>query len=337
MEAAPTQFAPDLGHRARSHLSRDLDRVSNELSDGSADVERRLVRDELLHLAAKAVEEHDNQKLAGALSLLGQLAIEEQGFDAAEVYFLEALEVYRLLDDSVGAAEVHLHLGRMHLKLRQRAKIAGHAYDRLLLARWQLSDGQYDVAEENLHLAVEENLSINRFGAAASAYQSLMRLYAENGLSWEFETTVTQAARLYAASGQMNDARAMLTRLRGVGIEAQRLGEIARKVAADFAEYTANVEQVAAARDYGRLYNHYRSQGQDERAWSLRLKANESLRDVPKRAMYGRTPDALAVLYASLQDVERANVYFNRAREVFDALGRSDLVSRAQQMSDQLQ
>ncbi|MEE9559885.1 MAG: hypothetical protein V3V64_03780 [Acidiferrobacterales bacterium] len=159
----------------------DIRENCEELTEPLRQKEFRIVNDQLLQEAAHAVETADDAQLGRVLSLLGQLSIEEQDFDSAEVYLMEALDVYKQEGDTVGAAQVHMHLGRMHLKVRQRARTAGQAYDRLLLARWQLSHGQYYTAEENLRLVIDENLSINRFGAAASAYNSLVRVYMEVG------------------------------------------------------------------------------------------------------------------------------------------------------------
>ena len=319
-----------------ARTSLDIRELSDELTELLDRNEFRLVNDELLQAAARAVAGGDEATLGGALSLLGQLAIEEQDFDSAEVYLLESLDVYEQLGDSVGAAQANMQLGRMHVKLRQRARTAGHAYDRLLLARWQLAYEQYDSAEQNLRLVADENLSINRFGAAASAYHSLTRLYTEVGHPYEAENAAMEAARLYAAAGQMDNARSVVASLERAGVEDWRLFDIEQEIDRGFEEFRASVEQIERARDYRRLYHYYRAQGEEQRAWSLRLQASKSLRNVSKRAMYRRIPDVLALLYVSNDDKERAHNYLERAAETFDILGREDLLSQTRRLKGQI-
>lgn len=314
----------------------DIKEISEELTEPLRQKEFRIVNDQLLQVAAHAVETADDVQLGRVLSLLGQLSIEEQDFDSAEVYLMEALDVYKQEGDAVGAAQVHMHLGRMHLKVRQRARTAGQAYDRLLLARWQLSHGQYYTAEVNLRLVIDENLSINRFGAAASAYNSLVRVYMEVGDSYEAEQTAMEAARLYAASGQVANARSVVTNLKRAGVEDWRLFGIEQEIDRRFEEFRANVEQIARAQDYRRLYHYYRSQGEQLRAWKLRLQSGKSLRNVSKRAMYRRIPDVLALLYVSNDNKARAHDYFDLASQTFEIEGRQDLVSQTQRLKGQI-
>lgn len=316
-----------------SQASAELGVLDGALASMLADGDIETVREKLLRVAAEAAVRRAHTTLGRALSLLGQLAAESQDFDAAAVYFEEALDVYGERGDAVGIAEVYMGLGKMHLKLRQRARIAGKAYDRLLLARWQLSHGELVSAEANLRLVIEENLTIHRYGAAAGAYKSLMRLYAETGYQSEFVVAATDAARLYAASGQLDEAQWLIDVLADTGVEQWQLGAIEHEIDLAHAEFIANTRQIAIAEDYRRLYRHYRSLGDDERAWRLRTRADASLRLVSKRAMYRRNPDVLAVLYASLNDVERAQAYFDRASRTFDEFGRSDLTLRAQRLA----
>ena len=102
----------------------DIRENCEELTEPLRQKEFRIVNDQLLQEAAHAVETADDAQLGRVLSLLGQLSIEEQDFDSAEVYLMEALDVYKQEGDTVGAAQVHMHLGRMHLKVRQRARPA---------------------------------------------------------------------------------------------------------------------------------------------------------------------------------------------------------------------
>ena len=332
----PLTFDLALEQELMARTSVDIRTLSDELTELLQHEEFRFVNEHLLRMAARAVEAGDEATLGGALSLLGQLALEEQDFDSAEVYLLESLDVYEQLGDTVGAAQVNMHLGRMHVRLRQRARTAGYAYDRVLLARTQLANGAHDAAEQNLRLVVDENLSINRFGAAASAYRSLIRLYGEAGLPYEAEQAAIEAAELYAAAGQIDNAQAVVTSLERAGVEEWRLLDIEEAVELRFAEFTASVEQIERAGDYRRLYRYYRSQGEEDRAWRLRLLASKSLRNVSKRAMYRRIPDVLALLYVSNDDKARAQTYLERAATVFDRQGHDDLLSQTRRLKGQI-
>ena len=333
---APMEHDSALEQELMARTALDIRDISEELTELLEEKEFRIINDELLQVAARAVETGDQAKLGGVLSLLGQLSIEERDFDSAEVYLMEALDVYEEAGNTFGAAQVHMHLGRMHLKLRQRARTAGQVYDRTLLARWQLTHGRYDSAEQNLIFAIDENLSIDRFGAAASAYNSLVRLYTEVGDSYEAQRAAMQAARLYAASGQMDNAAATVAKLEQAGMEDWRLFDIEHEIERRYQEFRANVEQINRVQDYRRLYHHYRSQGDERRAWRLRLQASRSLRKVSKRAMYHRIPDVLALLYISNDDKVRARDYFDLAGETFDLEGHEDLWSQTQKLKGEI-
>ncbi|MCH9674604.1 MAG: hypothetical protein K0U93_24405 [Gammaproteobacteria bacterium] len=298
--------------------------------------EYRVLNDRLLHSAAQAVDDADPRKLGTALSLLGQLAIAEQDFDSAQLYLFEALDAFEAVGETVGVAQVHLHLGRMHVKLRQRARVAGHAYDRMLLARWQISAGHSRAARENLTLVIEENLSIKRFGAAASAYTSLIDALHDEGDLHAAEDAAEQAATLFAASGQLQNAENLLDDLRASGLSLARLTRIEQAVHRHYEEFQDSVAQVARAQDYERLSNHYRARGEEQSAWRLRLKASDSLQHVPRRAMYRRLPDALALLYVSNLDMERAHDYLDLAAQTFESVGRDDLASRTARLRQEI-
>ena len=307
--------------------------------DSAALLENRefgLLRDNLLNKAAQAVAEGNKSQLAHVLLLLGQVAIEEQDLDAAEVYLLEALDVYENLKDRVGTAQVYMQLGRTHVKARELARTAGKAYDRLLIARWQLSEQRYAAAEQNLKFVIDESLAVNRFGAAASAYYSLVHLYTKSNSTFQAEQAAMEAARLYAASGQLKRAYDTVAQLKLAGVEAWQVAAIAPEIGRSYAEFERSVQQIERAKDYRQLYYHYRSQGDQARAWKLRLLASKSLKNVSKRAMYHRQPDALALLYVSNDDMGRARNYFDRAKQTFDSKGLEKLSAQTEKLKDQI-
>ncbi|MEM7250159.1 MAG: hypothetical protein AAF493_01960 [Pseudomonadota bacterium] len=298
--------------------------------------EHGIINDLLLQAAAQAAQSGDRTEVAGVLSLLGQLALEEQDFDSSELYLLEALEIYEQLGEPVGAAQIHLHLGRMHVKRRQRARVAGNAYDRLLLARWQLSSGHYVAAEDNLRLVIDENLSINRIGAAAGAFESLTSLYAAQRDDGRHYDAALRTVELLAASGQRERAESIVAELDAAGFSPADLDHIENIIEERHHEFEDSVRQIARADDYDRLFNHLRAQGDEEDAWRLRLKASDSLRQVSKRAMYRRLPDVLALLYVSNTDIEQAKHHLGVARATFEVEGRDDLRLRTERLSDEI-
>ena len=331
----PFKLDVDLERELQTRTAATVTQIGQELADLLAQEEFGLLRDRLMNEAAEAVAAGDKSRLGHVLSLMGQVAIEEQDLDSAEVFLMEALDVYELLGDTVGAAQVYMQLGRTHLKSRELARSAGDAYDRLLVARWQLSENEYAAAEQNLKHVIDASLTTNRFGAAASAHYSLARLYAENNDTFRAEQAAMEAARLYASSGQIRRASATVKHLELAGIEGWRLYDIELEIKRSYAEFQDSVQQIERARDYRQLYNHYRSQDQ-ERAWKLRLLASKSLKNVSKRAMYHRQPDALALLYVSNTDMERAEVYFDIAKETFDSEGLDGLSSQTQKLKAQI-
>lgn len=336
VDPIPFELDPVLEREMVSNTAKNVLEISTDLAQLLEQKEYGLLRDILLHQAAQAVAEKNKNQLGHVMSLLGQLYIEEQDLDSAEVYLMEALDVYQSLDDSVGAAQVYIQLGRTHLKSRELARTAGDTYDRLLVARWQLSNGQYSAAEQNLRDVVKDSLVVNRYGTAASAYYSLVQLYTRNGNTYEAEQAAMEAARLYAASGQLDRAKATIEPLRAAGTEHWRLYDIEQEIDRSYTEFEVSVHQIERARDYRQLYNHYRAQGDEDRAWKLRLLASKSLKNVSKRAMFHRQPDALALLYVSNDDMGQARDYFDIARQTFDSEGLEGLSTQARKLKEQI-
>ena len=91
-----------------------------------------------------------------------------------------------------------------------RAKLhaaQANSYDALQIGRNQLSKGQFSLAEQNIRLAIDHSLSINRFNAAASGYQALAVYFEKLGDQYQSEQARLEAARLFSSSGQEAAAR----------------------------------------------------------------------------------------------------------------------------------
>ncbi len=327
---------PDIEVRLRANTAKSIKEIDPQLEVLMAQNQFGELSNRLLNLAAIAVGAKQPDQLAEILSLLGQVSIEQQNLDAAEVYLFEALD---LLSDSVndGArAEIYMHLGRAHLRAREVARSAGYAYDTLLIGRNQLMRGRYQVAEENIRKAIEFNLSINRYNAAASAYSSLALLNQRSGNKYESEIARLEAARLYASSGQLSSAQQQIDLLRATGIEEWRLFGIEDEIESNNQVYEESIAQIAQSRDYQRLYNHYLSQNNHARAWHFRLLASKSLENVSKRAMFHRQQGVLALLYNSNEAMTLAKNYFSEASRSFVANDMVDLDERTQALTRQI-
>ena len=335
LEAMPDPAAYDRVEQSlRGDTLLSIEQIDTDLAELMKLGEYGVVRERLLQYAADAVATEQRVLLGGVLSLLGQVAIEEQDLDTAEVYLMESLDVLQTEGDEVGVAQTYMQLGRVHLKSRQMARTAGDAYDRLMVARWQLSRQDYGNAAEILHQVIENNLSINRFGAAASAYDTLAHLHTETGSADEAQQAALRAASLYASSGQPERARELIGSLDGV--QPWQMAELEAEIERNYAEFRSNVEQIERARDYQRLYYYYQAKGDERRAWRLRLLAGQSLAKASRRAMYHRQPDVLAVLYNSNVAKEQAQNYFDRARRTFDDSGLVILSAHTATLEDQI-
>lgn len=318
------------------HTAESITVIDKELKHYLDSKEFGVLRQRLLELAAEAVNSGNKPKLAELLSLLGQVSMEEQDLDSAEVYLTEALDIFKELGDEVGIGTTHLQLGRVYLKSRQIARSAGEAYDLLQVARWQLQHGQYNQAEINLRKVISENLSINRFGAAASAYSSLLNIYNQVGDHYQAEVTAMRAAELYAASGLHQQAIGIVNSLKNSGVESWRIEEVVEVIDINYQNFQENIQQIARARDFQQLHYHYRSVGDNKRAWKFRLLAGESLAHISRRAMFRRQPDVLAILYNSNQAMEQAEDYFSLAGKTFQSHGMRDLLDKTEELSLQI-
>lgn len=287
----------------------------------------------LLELASRAVEAGDQAALAHVLAKLGELALVQTDIDAAELYLAEALDVYQLLGDEVSTAGVFMQFGRLHLLSRERARQASDAYDQLLIARWKISHNQFDKAERDLKQIASTNLELNRFGAAASAYETLFSGYSKTQQYDQAQKAGLEAARLHAASGRVFQAEAMLNKMRQQGVSDTVFDGFELEIERLTQEFEDSVNAIAVARDQEQLYNQLLARGDAVQAWRFREKAGQSLARASSRAQYRRQPDVLVELYRSNNSMSNARASLQRAHEVYLRYG---LESEARQ-SENLQ
>lgn len=275
------------------------------------------VRSHLLRLAMQAVNDNDTHALASTMALLGLAALAEPDTDSGAVYLNEALALFDELDDPLGAASVNLHLGRLHIIERRRARRAALAYDTSLLARWKIANGMFTEAEPSLVNAIEENLELNRHGAAAIDYETLFQGYLAQGNTLEAKSAALAAAQLHASSGRIQQAQQLVRQLNDSGmfsVDSESLNGILQHL---HGEYEASINQIGRARDFNRLYNHFIAEKDPVRAWHFRLQADESLRKASKRARYRRQTGVLVLLYNSNDNMKAAITSLERAQVTF--------------------
>jgi len=327
--AAPRPLiVPAHEQRLREETSASIGQLNPELERMMEEGEYGALNDRLLNLAAGAVTDDRSGQLVEILSLLGKVAIAQGQLDSAEVYLFEALDLLGDRASGPEGAEVYLQLGRTYLRSREIARSAGYSYDALQIGRNQLNKGQLDLAEQNIRLAIEHSLSINRYNAAASGYQSLAVFYERLGDQYQGEQARLEAARLFSSSGQESAAQHEIDILRGQGVEDWRLQQAASEIAENLATYEKDIARIGAARDYQRLYHYYLSENNLQRAWHFRLLASKSLEGVSKRTLFHRQQGVLALLYNSNDAMALAKQYFNQASDNFVRYG---LTERRQQ------
>ena len=294
------------------------------------------LREELLKLAAVAVTQKDKKRLGYILNLLGQVSIQEQDVYSAEVYLLEALDIFQNLQDEIGVAQINLQLGRTHLKSRQIARVAGTAYDELQVGRWYLAHQMPSVAEPYIRKSIDRNLSINRFGSAASAYESLVKLFLNENNFDAAAVAAHESARMFASSGKIDRANTVLGLIPTNVNNAWQLTQLRTELDENYTRYKKGVLQIERARDYRRLYYFYKNQGDQERAWKFRLLASNSLGEVSKRTLFHRQQGVLAILFNSNDSIDQAERYFVKAQNTFDNNGLTELSDETSALNSQI-
>jgi tetratricopeptide (TPR) repeat protein len=350
--SAPIEIAPDaylysgdLNDPSQSILnyssdvSEELTQINFESQAVEQDIRRLLSDGELkksttilLEIAAIAIQQGDKRKLGNIMLLLGKAAINEQELDSAEVYLQEALDIALEFKDNIAAANTYQQLGRLHIRSRELARNAAEAYEKLWIARNHMFMGRYREAKVNLDQVIESNLSIRRYGAAASAYETLSEFHQRFHDIYMAQDAAMEAARLYASSGQITRSQGILESLKNEGLDNLQVASIQGEIDELFAQHLNDVTQNARARDYQMLYRHYNARGDYERAWKLRILASKSLAKTSGRSMFHRQADVLAILYDSNFTMNKARTYLDQASNLFSVEGEYELSSSTQDM-----
>jgi len=310
-------------------LSEEIEALS-----GAGNFQR--AKNKLMDRALAAVAAADNSALALQLSELGELALLQGELGMAEVYLSEALELYEQTGEELKVAGIHIQKGRLHLFARQRARQASDAYDQLLLARWKISHDRFSEAEEQLKKVVKDNLALHRYGAAASAYETLFTGYSKDAMNIQAQQAGIDAIKLHAASGNEPQVNRLVSLLRTHGMTEIESEQLLKELQPYYSDYDASVRAIGAARDYAQLYNQLSSKGDALQAWRFRMQAEQSLANASKRAQYRRQPDVLVELYRSNKSMDSAIVSLKKASAVYSRYGIDDGVRRSKQLRAQI-
>jgi len=286
----------------------------------------------LLEKAAIAVQGNDKNRLGDIMLLLGQVATNEMEFGVAEAYLEEALDIATQSGDTLAEANTYQQLGKLHIRSRELARIAGNAYENLWHVKNQIYMGEYRFAEDNLRQIIDTSLAIQRYGAAANAYETLAKFHRRFHDDFKAQNAVLEAAKLFASSGRFDRSRQIIAGLEQEGVDDSTLTLMKAEIESLHQKHQDNISQISQARDYQMLYQYYNSRGEFERAWKLRILASKSLANTSERSMYSRQADVMAILYNSNFAMDKARSYLDRASDLFATRGDDDLYANVQDM-----
>jgi hypothetical protein len=283
----------------------------------------------LLEVAAAAVLQDDQGKIGDTLLLLGEVAINQQELFAAEVYLQEALYLTMAQGNVLGTARTYQLLGQLNIRARELARRAANSHDELWQARNAIVRGYYQgvavngsyALNENLHAVIDENIGIRRYGAAADAWETLASLHDKQYDGYQAQQARLEAARLYAATGQMTHVHRLLDGLDRSLISDVDVTEIEREMTVLFEQHEDDVIRMSQARDYQMLYHHYMRLGKVKQAWKFRIQSSETRANGSDRAMFQRQADVIAVLYNSNYAMDRAKKYLDQASSIYQDNG----------------
>ncbi len=323
--------------------AREVDTQISDLGLDNQNLEQRIrsllrdglfkqARTRLLEVAALAAARGDEKQVSNTLLLLGGVAIDEQELAAAEMFLQEALDIAIKQDDVMTIAHGYRQLGRLNIKSRELARSAGETYDKLWIVRSQIYQGDYRNVVEDLERIIDASLQIRRYGAAASAWETLADYYNRFHDNYLSEQAAFEAAKLYASSGQLAYSRAVVDRLKRNGLAPDQLEILNQEINTLFAQHQEDVMRTAQAKDLQLLYRYYRGRGEYKLAWNLRIKASQALAKTSERAMYQRQAEVMAILYNSNFAMKKARRYLNQASELYVAKGADKLYLEAQDM-----
>jgi len=282
----------------------------------------------LLEVAAVAALADDQGRLGDTLLLLGEVAINQQELSAAEIYLQEALYLTMSQDNLLATARAYQLLGQLNIRARELARRAAFTYDQLWQARNAIARGMYRDVNENLQAVIAENLDIRRYGAAADAWEALASLHDRMYDGYQAQQARLEAARLYAATGQMGHVQRLLASLDHDLISATDFAAADAEMKQLFEQHQQDIMRTSQAQNYQMMYHHYLRIGEVERAWKFRIESSKTLANASDRAMYQRQADVIAVLYNSNFAIDRARKYLDRAGSIYRDSGSAEMLAQ---------
>jgi hypothetical protein len=320
------------GTKADISVQLDQLKFDQHIHDLIANSEFKQARVTLMEKAALAVQGNDKNRLGDIMLLLGKVATNEMEFGVAEAYLEEALDIATQSGDTLAEASTYQQLGKLHIRSRELARIAGNAYENLWHVKNQIYMGEYRFAEDNLRRIIDTSIAIQRYGAAANAYETLAKFHRRFHDDFQAQSALLEAAKLYASSGRLERSRQIIAGLEQESVDASTASLMKAEIAELYQQHQANVSQIAQAREYQMLYQYYNSKGEFERAWKLRILASKSLASTSESSMYSRQADVMAILYNSNFAMDKALSYLDRASDLFAIRGDDDLYANARDM-----
>jgi hypothetical protein len=290
----------------------------------------------LLGVAAGAVRSKNQARLGDTLLLLGEVAINQQELSAAEVYLQEALYLSMERDDPLETARSYQMLGRLNIRARELARYASNTHDELWQVRNAISRGYYRGVQERLQRVIDDNLDIRRYGAAASAWETLATYHDRMSDGYQAQLARLEAARLYASTGQMTHVHRLLAGLDRSLIGDAGYAEAEAEIETLFVQHERDTIKASQARDYQMLYHHYLRLGQVERAWEFRIKSSATLADGSERLLYQRQADVIAVLFNSNFAMDRARKYLDKAGVIYNDNEIPELLEQTRELESQI-
>lgn len=290
----------------------------------------------LLEVAASAALADDQDRLGDTLLLLGEVAINQQELSAAEIYLQEALYLTMARDNLLATARAYQLLGQLNIRARELARRAAVTYDQLWQARNAIARGMYRGVNENLQAVIAENLDIRRYGAAADAWEALASLHDKMYDGYQAQQARLEAARLYAATGQMGQVQRLLAGLDRGLISATDFAAVDAEMKQLFEQHQQDIVRTSQAQNYQMMYHHYLRTGEIERAWKFRIESSKTLADASDRAMYRRQADVIAVLYNSNFAIDRAKKYLDRAGNIYRDSGSTMMLEQTHDLESQI-
>lgn len=315
--------AADIGAQL-DHLNLQSSALEKRIQQLLMQGQFKQARTQLLEIAAEAVEQDDEKKLGNILLLLGGVAIDEQEINTAEMLLHEALEIAIRRGDTMAMGSSYQQLGRLNIKTRALARYAGEAYDKLWLARNEIFRGEFRDAQTNLQDVIEANKKIRRYGAAASALETMVDFHYRFSDNYQAEQAGIEAAKLYASSGQMSRSQRVLDKLRQNGMKQDQQEALTKEIFDLRQQQEDDAAYAAEAKDMRMMYHYHLLKGDRKRAWELRIKASETLAKTSDRSMFQRQAEVMAILYSSNFAMDRARHYLNQAGELFAGQGADD-------------